>query len=186
MKGNAARMQPVRNPVSGNSAARIRSPTERHAGRREWNGGYLDWPGGQVKPLLVAVAQSDEPNPVKDRVFVATNFEHNRGGSAVHEVETALGAVALDVESADAMTGETGHVVLAALKRHADHFDHLFVRAGQVLSQAKEALTVLAKGVQADGNRATVRPKKLIAFVANSVILTILGRIAAEEYLQSS
>src|SRR5579862_4798058 len=70
-------------PVSGHGAARISTATVWHAGRREWNGCDLEGACSQVKPLLVAVAQSDEPNPVQDGVFIATNFEHNCGGSAV-------------------------------------------------------------------------------------------------------
>ena len=64
--------------ASGHSAARIRTATVWDARRREWNGDHLNRPSSQVEPLLGTVAQSDEPNPVQDRVFVAANFEQTR------------------------------------------------------------------------------------------------------------
>jgi len=52
--------------------------------------------------------------------------------------------------------------------------------AGQVSAQSEESLTVIAKGVQAEGYGASVRPKEFITFVPNALLLTVPRRITTE------
>jgi hypothetical protein len=47
-------------------------------------------------------------------------------------------------------------------------------------AQAQQPLTMLAKSIQPDGHRPTIRPKHLIAFKVNIATVAVFGGVAAK------
>src|SRR5205823_6511567 len=84
---------------SGHRAARHRTAAEWDAGGRQRHGRGLDGPRRQVEPLPFTVAHAGHPDPVEDPRLVPAFFHHDRGRGTVHEVQTALNAVAFDVKA---------------------------------------------------------------------------------------
>src|SRR5579883_2193617 len=74
---------------------------------------------GQVHPLLLAVAQRGQPDPVEDLVFVAADFKDNFGGRPVQEMNPAAAPLPFEEKTADAVARQAGECVLAPGQRKA-------------------------------------------------------------------
>src|SRR5262249_31232900 len=114
--------------------------------------GGLDRPGGEVEPLLFAVAQATQADPVEHARLVAAHHEGGVRGRAIQEVDASDAAAAFKVEAADAVAGDASQRVLEAGQREADEIDQAFAVAGQVTAEAEQPLPVRAEGVEADGD----------------------------------
>ena len=90
-------------------------------------------------------------------------------------------ALPLEAEAADAVAGKARQVVVAAIQGEANQVDEPFGATGQMTPQAQQPLPVLAEGVQADRDGATVRPEDLVALELDVAVGTVSGRVTTEQ-----
>ncbi len=133
---------------------------------------------GEIDPELLAVAQGRETDPLEYLGLVLVEVEDRGGGRAVHEMQGAHGATPFKVEAAHAMTGELGHVLIAAAERKANEFEKLFAATLQITAQAEQPLAMLAEGVDPDPDGPSVRPNEAVAFVEKFARQQVLRRVS--------
>jgi hypothetical protein len=142
--------------------------------------------GGQIKPQVFAIYQSRQADPLDHGILIPTQLEHRVGGSPVEKVDAAALPPALEKESANAMTGDTNQVVIAAAQGEADQLDQPFVAACQMPAEPQEPLAMLAEGIQTDRDRPSIRPKNLIALKMNIAALTVPRGITTKQNGQAA
>src|SRR5438105_3228307 len=76
--------------------------------------------------------------------------------------------------------GQAGDVGLGVCHREAEHLDEALAAPLEMAPQAEETLTVVAEGIEADGNRPAIRPEELIPFIGDAVLAPVPGGVAAE------
>jgi len=64
---------------------------------------FFHWPGGQVEPLMFAVAQVWQTEPMEHAGLIAADVEHRVGRRAIEEMDAAVTTAAFDIEAADAV-----------------------------------------------------------------------------------
>jgi hypothetical protein len=134
--------------------------------------------GGQVDPLLIAVAQKRQADPLQHSVFVTSQVENGVGGSAVEKMQSSPRSLSHQHKTADAMSGHSGQIIVSATQGKAEQIDEALFAAGQVTAQSQQTLPVLAKRIEADGDRPAIRPKHLISFKGDIATSTVFRRVA--------
>ena len=123
-------------------------------------------------PVAQTASRSSESTRGSSRPISNTG-----GGGAVEKVNTANRPRPLDEEPAHPMAGQAINVVIAAGKRKASQLDESLTAAGKVPAQTQQPLAMPAKRIQTHRDRASVRPKRLIALVLDFFPVPVLGRI---------
>jgi hypothetical protein len=75
---------------------------------------------------------------------------------------------------------DASQIIIAATERKAEQIDEPLLASGQMPAQAQQPLTMLAKSIQPNGHRPTIRPKDLITFEENISTVAVFGGIAAK------
>src|SRR6266496_1319749 len=140
----------------------------------------------QIHPLFVTIGHIRQANPVQHARIVAADLEFGNRRRAVHEMNSAALAVALDVESAHPMTRNSIEIVFAAGKGEADQLDHLLPATCEVLAEAEKPQAMLAKRAKCDPQRPAVGPARQIAFKTTAFVLTVARRITPKKDSQNS
>jgi hypothetical protein len=62
------------------------------------------------------------------------------------------------------MAGDARQIVFPPAQRKAEQIDELLFATGQMLAQAQQSLSMLAKRIEAHGYRPAIWPQDLISF----------------------
>ena len=166
--------------ISGESVAGQQLEAQAAGSGSRRPNGRLHGTRSEIEPLLFAVAQRGQANPVQDPSFIVVEVEDNGCGRAIKEVKPPLTAFPSKRQAADAMTGQARQRSFAIGQGKKDQVHQSFTSTGHMAAQAEQALAVLAESRQADRKGAAVGPEELIAFVRNAFIDMVTGSITAK------
>lgn len=153
-------------------------------GRRTESG--IHRPSSQVHPLLLAVMQRVQANPVQDPRFVSAKLEDGSCGCSIQKMYPASPAGTFQVEPADTMAWNASQVVVAAAQGKTDQLNQALCTTGQMPPQPQQTLAMLAKSVKANCHGPAVRPENLVAFVLNLFPMSVSFGVSTKENPQST
>lgn len=101
----------------------------------------------EVEPKDLAILDGIQADPLKHARFVDTHFEGDNRGSTVQKVEPPKVSSAMKIEATNPIARDAVQIIVLAGKRKTHQLGQFFLAPRQLLAKAKQAKSVLAKGV---------------------------------------